>query len=313
MSRHSGARRGAMMRASVAMAALAVLAAAPLASAAAPAKPVTMADVLAASAPSDWRAPDPENVMYLDMASGRVVIELSPEMAPKTVANIKTLVRAGYFDGLAILRVQENYVVQWGDPAPEGSKRSLGAAASTIPPEFQRPRAGSPAFTRLPDKDGYAPDVGFIQGFPAGRDRRDVWLAHCPGAVGVGRDTAPDSGAGTELYAVIGHAPRNLDHNVTIVGRVLQGMSLFTTLPRGTAALGFYETQEQRTPIVRVRLAADLPESERTPLQVLRTDTATFTALVEARRNRRDEWYVRPAGYIDLCNVPIPVRAPPKP
>lgn len=302
-----------MMCAYVATAALAVLAAAPPAGAASPGKPVTMADVLAASAPSDWRAPDPENVMYLDMASGRVVIELAPEMAPKTVANIKTLVRAGYFDGLAILRVQENYVVQWGDPSPEASKRPLGAATSKIQPEFQRPRAGAPAFTRLPDRDGYAPEVGFIQGFPAGRDRRDVWLAHCPGAVGVGRDTAPDSGAGTELYAVIGHAPRNLDHNVTIVGRVLQGMSLFTTLPRGTAALGFYETAEQRTPIVRVRLAADLPEGERTPLQVLRTDTQTFSALVEARRNRRDEWYVRPAGYIDLCNVPIPVRAPPKP
>lgn len=299
----------------MAVAALAIAAVAPAnaAAPAPPAKPVTMADILAASAPSDWRTPDPENVMVLDMPSGRVVIELAPEMAPKTIGNIKTLVRAGYFDGLAILRVQENYVVQWGDPAPETSKRPLGAAAATIPPEFQRPRAGAPAFTRLPDRDGYAPEVGFVQGFPAGRDRRDIWLAHCPGAVGVGRDTAPDSGAGTELYAVIGHAPRNLDHNVTIVGRVLQGMSLFTTLPRGTGALGFYETAAERTPIVRVRIAADLPESERTPLQVLRTDTPTFAALVEARRNRRDEWYVRPAGYIDLCNVPIPVRAPPKP
>ncbi|MBU6373148.1 MAG: peptidylprolyl isomerase [Alphaproteobacteria bacterium] len=304
-------RLGAGALVALALAGLAVTA--PARAAPPPAKPLTMADILAASAPSDWRTPDPANLMYLDLAAGRVVIELAPEMAPKTIGNIKTLVRANYFDGLAILRVQENYVVQWGDPAPDDAKRPLGAAASTIPAEFQRPRAGAPAFTRLPDKDGYAREVGFVQGFPAGRDRKDVWLAHCPGAVGVGRDTAPDSGAGTELYAVIGHAPRNLDHNVTIVGRVLQGMSLLTTLPRGTGPLGFYETPDQRTPIVRVRLAADLPQSERTPIEVLRTDTATFTALVEARRNRRDEWYVRPAGYIDLCNVPIPVRAPPKP
>ena len=277
------------------------------AAAAQPAKPPTMADILAASTAADWRAPDPENVLYLDLERGRVVFELAPDMAPATIANIKTMVRARYFDGLSINRVQENYVVQWGDAA-ETNKRSLGAAKETIPAEFQRPRKGGPAFTRLPDRDGYAPEVGFVQGFAAARDGKDMWLAHCPGALGVGRDTAPDSGSGQELYVVIGHAPRNLDRNVTLVGRVLQGMSLLTTLPRGTGPLGFYETAGERTPIRTIRIAADVPTSERTAIEVLRTDTATFNALIEARRNRRDEWYVRPAGHIDLCNVPLPVR-----
>jgi len=129
--------------------------------------------------------------------------------------------------------------------------------------------------------------------------------------VGAGRDEAADSGGGTELYVVTGHAPRQLDRNITLVGRVVKGMELLSSLPRGTASLGFYEKAEQRAPIIRVRVAADLPPAERTPLEVLRTDTRTFADLVESRRNRRDSWYKVPAGRIDLCNVPLPTRAPP--
>jgi len=108
---------------------------------------------------------------------------------------------------------------------------------------------------------------------------------------------------------VIGHAPRQLDRNIALVGRVVQGMELLSVLPRGTGPLGFYEQPGQHVPITSVRVAADVPEAERSRLEVLRTDTATFAALVEARRNRRDDWYKVPAGYIDLCNVPLPVRA----
>jgi len=129
--------------------------------------------------------------------------------------------------------------------------------------------------------------------------------------VGAGRDVASDSGNGSELYVVIGHAPRHLDRNIALVGRVVQGMEWLSALPRGTGALGFYEKPEQRLAIRSVRLASDVPEAERSNLQVLRTDTPTFTALVESRRNRSDEWYKRPAGHIELCNVPIPVRTAP--
>src|SRR4029077_9343656 len=135
-----------------------------------------------------------------------------------------------------------------------------------------------------------------------------AWLIHCYGMVGAGRGNDVDSGGGTELYAVIGHAPRHLDRNVTLLGRVVQGMELLSALPRGTGALGFYEKPEQRVPIKSVRLAAEMPAAERTNLEVLRTDSQTFTDLVESRRNRRDDWYKVPAGKIDLCNVPIPAR-----
>ncbi len=266
-----------------------------------------MTDVLAAASPSDWRPNDPANTLYLELDAGRVIMELAPAFAPQHVANIKRLVAARYFDGLAIARVQDNFVVQWGDPE---NQRSTAGAARTLPAEFDQPDSPEVKFTRLPDVDGYAPQVGFSNGLPMARDpaRKRIWLTHCYGALAVGRDNAPESGGGTELYVVIGHAPRQLDRNTTIVGRVLRGMELLASLPRGAAPMGFYGKREERVAIRSIRLAAELPVEQRTPLEVLRTDTPTFDALLEARRNRRDEWYVRQSGHIDLCNVPIPVR-----
>jgi peptidylprolyl isomerase len=266
----------------------------------------TMQEVLAASSPSDWRALDPRNTLYVELSAGRVVIELAPKFAPRHVENIRALVEHKYFDGLAITRVQDNFVVQWSDV--EG-KKPLGNAKKTLAPEFTRSAHGL-SFTVLPDPDTYAPQTGFVDGFPAARDAADgkAWLVHCYGTLGVGRDNAADSGGGTELYVVTGHAPRQLDRNITVVGRVLQGMELLSALPRGSGAMGFYEKPEQHVRIQRIRIAAEVPTAERTAVEILRTDTATFTALVEARRNRTDEWYKVPAGRIDVCNVPLPVR-----
>jgi peptidylprolyl isomerase len=270
------------------------------------AKPKTMTEVLAASKPSDWRELDPQRTLYLELNSGRVIIELAPQFAPTHVANVIALVREGYFDGLAVMRSQDNYVVQWGDA---DGKRQIKTAKRTLPAEFERSSKDLP-FTMLPDQDTYAPEVGFSEGFPAARDPAlgRAWPVHCYGMVGAGRDEDVDSGGGTELYAVTGHSPRHLDRNVTLLGRVVKGMDLLSSLPRGTAELGFYEKPEQRVPIRTVRMAVDVPEAERTRLSVLRTDTQTFMDLVESRRNRRDPWFKVPAGRIEICNVPIPVR-----
>jgi peptidylprolyl isomerase len=194
-----------------------------------------MSDVLAAAKPEDFRTPDPENTLYLELDSGRVVIELAPAFAPQHVANVKALVREGYFDGTAIVRVHENYVVQWADP---DGKREIRSARRTLPAEFDRPATGL-AFTALPERDTYANEVGFSDGFPVARESAtgEAWLVHCYAMLGAGRDNPPDSGGGTELYVVIGHSPRHLDRNVTLLARVLSGMERLTALPRGTGAL----------------------------------------------------------------------------
>ena len=275
----------------------------------------TVNEIIAASAADDWRTPDPENTLYLELDRGRVVFELAPWLAPKHADNLRTLIRDGYFDGLAIVRSQDNYVVQWGDPdADDAAKaRPFKNAKATLDAEFTVPWHDGMAFTRLPDDDGYAPVVGVSDGFWVGRNPKsnEVWLTHCYGSLGVARGNESDSGNGAQLYVVTGHAPRHLDRNIALIGRVLSGIELLSTLPRGAPPMGFYEKPEQRVPVRAMRVASDVPEAGRSALQVLRTDTATFAQIIEAKRNRRDPWTKLPAGHIELCNVPLPVRATP--
>ena len=278
-------------------------------------KPRTPQQIIDAAPASAWRTLDPTNTLYMELATGRVIIELAPGFAPEHVANIKTMAKGGFWDGLTIYRSQDNFVVQFGDaegeeagkakPYPKGTKTHL-------PAEFTRSAAGVP-FDRLPDVDGWAPQVGFADGFPVGRDPQTgrMWIAHCYGVIGAGRNNPPDSSIGAELYAVIGQAPRSLDHQLTVVGRVVQGMELLSVIPRGPAPMGFYTDAKLRTPILSIKLASEVPANQRTPLQLLRTDSQAFIDATEARRNRKDDFYTQPPGHIDLCGVPLPVRAAP--
>lgn len=274
-----------------------------------PAAPTT-ASVLAAATAADWRPLDPENTLYLELATGRVVIELAPAFAPNHAANVKALAREGYFDGLTVNRVQDNYVAQWGDANEGPTKRAIKQAKATLSGEFDRAMGSDIPFTPSPDGDIYAAETGWSMGFPAARDPKSgrTWLTYCYGALGTARGNDPDSGGGTQLFVIIGHSPRHLDRNYTAFGRVVKGIELLSTLPRGTGPLGFYEKPEQRVAIKSMRVAADVPAAERTALQVLRTDTPAFTSLVNARRTRSEESFKYKVGRIEVCNVPIPTK-----
>lgn len=273
----------------------------------------SVADIVKASKPGDWRPLDSDNTLYMETALGRVVIELAPAFAPNHANNIKALARAHYFDGLGIIRVQDNYVVQWGDPNEDNDKaRPVKGAQKTLKAEFTVPLKNDTQFTRLPDSDGYAPQVGHSNGFPVGRDPQAgaTWLAHCYGMVGVGRDNDADSGGGTSLYAVIGPA-RQLDRNITVVGRIIVGMPLLAALPRGPAPMGFYDKPEQNVAITAVKLAADVPAAERSKLEVMRTDSAAYQSVLAAARNRGGPWTKFSPNHVDLCAAPIPTREHP--
>lgn len=279
----------------------------------------TAQEILAAAPASHWRDLDPDNTLLMELPSGQVLIELAPRFAPAHVANIRALARGGYWDGLAIVRVQDNFVTQWGDPDGDDAAKARplpAGAQARLPAEFAVPigRVGKSAgFVRLPDKEGWAPRTGFVAGLPVAADPKagKAWLAHCYGMVGAGRGDAPDSSNGSALYAVIGQAPRGLDLNITVVGRVLKGMEHLSALPRGGGAMGFYEQPEQRTPIQRVRLLADVPAEQRPALQVLKTESATWTQLLDARRHRGG-WFVHSPGYIDVCSATVPTRPAPQ-
>jgi len=293
-----------------AAAVLALSASAALAAGRAPPPAESPTDVLARAAPGDWRALDPDNTLYMELPAGRVVIELAPQFAPGHVANIKALVRAHYFDGLNIIRVQDNYVVQWGDP---DGKRDPGTALRPAPTEFYRLLQRAVPFRQLQDGDVYAPQVGFIDSWPVARNPRTAqeWLTHCYSMLGVGRDTAPDSGSGVELYVIIGHAPRQLDRNVTLTGRVVRGIELLSSLPRGSGNLGFYEQPEQYVPIRSISVAADLPPEQRINLQLLRSDAPIFADYLHALRSRTAAWFVEPTDRLEICNAKLPVRLQP--
>ncbi len=277
--------------------------------------PIDPSEIVARSAPADWREIAAENLLVMELGDGgRVLIELAPEFAPVHVANVRRFARSGWWNGATIYRMQDNYVAQWGNgdaevPLPDGVVRRP-------PAEYERSIAGLD-LRLLGYPDSYAPVAGHADGWPIGwdPDRGMAWLAHCYASVGVGRDLAPDTGTGGELYAVIGHAPRHLDRNIATIGRVIDGIGHLSARPRGTGALGFYQAEagEAPIPITRVRLAADMPAADRPRYEAMRTDSDTFARYVTGRANRGGTFFQVPAGGVDLCNVNVPVRAVPAP
>jgi peptidylprolyl isomerase len=276
--------------------------------AAPPKKLPTPNDIVAGAPASAWRTIPADDLLVMDLANGgRVVIQLAPEFAPVHVANIRALARANYWAGASVYRVQDNYVAQWGQN--ESTKPWPAVVTPKPPAEYTRPLKGL-TITPLGYADPYAPSAGFADGWPIAYSARARWadLTHCYGYVGVGRDLSPDTGTGGELYAVIGHAPRHLDRNIAIVGRVIDGIDRLSSLTRGTEALGFYKDKAQYAPIARLRLASQIPAGERPAYEYMDTRSATFATYVRVRANRKDDFYIRPAGGVDVCNVQVPVR-----
>ena len=314
---------------------------------AAPSAPVLSPnEIVAAAKAEDWVAIAPSDLLVMDLAADRdgkarrVVIQLMPApFSQGWVGNIRTLAAAQWWDGTSVNRVQDNYVAQWGDAS---EKKALPNGLAVVPQsEYETPldfhvlligiaggggMAGTPFpyFKAFSMKDNYAITSGFSKGWPVAASRawpkslREMarlerkpnsmkfWPVHCYGMVGVGRNMPPDTGTGAELYTVIGHAPRHLDRNIALVGRVIAGIEHLSSLPRGTGDLGFYKTVDERVPILSVRIGntvAGLPRYE-----YLSTESVSFAAYADARANRRDAFFITPAGGADICNIPVPVR-----
>lgn len=279
--------------------------------AAPPKKLLTPTDVVNGAPASAWRAIPADDLLVMDLANGgRVVLQLAPQFAPVHVANIKALARANYWNGASIYRVQDNYVAQWG--LNDSGKPWPNGVTPKPPEEYMRSLKGL-SIKPLGYADPYAPGAGFADGWPIAYSPKAGWanLAHCYATVGVGRDMSPDTGTGGELYAIIGQPTRHMDRNIAVVGRVIEGIDKLSSLPRGTEALGFYKDKAQYVPIARIRLASDMPAGDRPSYQYMDTGSAAFAQYLHVRANRHDDFYIRPAGGVDLCNVQVPVRKTP--
>ena len=289
--------------------------------------PLAPSEIVAAAPKADWTAIAPSDLLVMDLAPDlkgkprRVVIQLMPPpFSQGWIGNIRTLAKAHWWDGLSINRVQDNYVVQWGDANADDKvkARALPAGLVTVRESEYESHTKLHSLDEAEDcvgivgLDVYADCSGLQSGWPTGSAytdtpfERNSWPIHCYGMVGVGRDLSPNTGSGAELYVVIGHAPRHLDRNIALVGRVIEGIEHLSSLPRGTGGLGFYESADERTPIVSIK-----PASEVTGLpayEYLSTESASFARYADARANRRDAFFILPARSVDICNVPVPVR-----
>ncbi len=311
----------------------------------APAPALAPGKIVAAAPAADWVAIAPSDLLVMTLrpdVKGRprqVIIQLMPPpFSQGWIGNIRKLAAAQWWDETSVNRVQDNYVVQWGDANAEDKAKAkvLPEGLATVPesryataiPVARREFAIRHLPRRTVLADPYAGFAFVTGGWPVAMDnisdtpvhesapgrpvaptaKQDAWPIHCYGMVGVGRNLSPDTGSGAELYTVIGQAPRHLDRNIALVGRVIEGIEHLSSLPRGTEALGFYKTAEERTPIVSIRLASELPAAEQPHFEYLSTESASFAHYADARANRRDAFFIRPAGGADICNIPVPIR-----
>jgi peptidylprolyl isomerase len=248
----------------------------------------------------NWRQVDPENTLYIDTVHGRIVIELYPEVAPRHVERIKALTRAGYYDGLTFHRVIDDFMAQTGDPL------GTGEGASTLPDlreEFMFRRGPDMPFVQAAEQSRAR--LGFYKALPI-ESQPDAQMAvtadgrvsanalHCQGVVSMARADDPNS-ANSQFFIM--RAPNTaLDKRYSIFGRVVWGFDAVMQL-----AVGNPPPNPDR--MLAVRVAADVPEAERAPIYVLRTDGPQFRNLIdETRRSRRADFSV--------CDVQIPARVP---
>jgi len=252
-------------------------------------------------APADaWRAIDPDNLLIVDLPAGPIAIELRPDLAPKHVEQIKALVRKGFYDGLKFHRVIENFVAQGGDPKGDGTG---GSELPNIQAEFTHDTSEIPNFTVI-GRDRQAARVGMIDGLLVAAEpeslrsfRNDkhvyLWGAHCPGVMSMARATDPNS-ANSQFFLVIGDARQSLDGRYTVWGWIVDGSLSARRIERG-------EPPKRPTPIVRMRIAADMPESERPKIQVMKVDHPAFLKFI------KDMGYVDDTGFVkDLCDIKAP-------
>lgn len=261
---------------------------------------LTSSEVITAAKDTEWRNTNPEDILKITFPTGAAYIELNPYLAPEHTKNIKLLAQEGFYKGLNVYRFVEGFVAQGGDV--EGLKvATLGS--KTIAAEFYLTTQNAQPIKELDRSDGYAPITGFLNGFAVAQNesKTQTWQVHCNGVFAMARGNDINSG-GTEFYITIGNSPRYLDRNITVFGRVLEGMEYINRLERRP------KEGVPFNPIKNIQVLADIKEHDNSQFKVMRTDSKAFDALINARKNRSEEWFVATPDYVDVCAMSIPTK-----
>ncbi len=273
------------------------------------------AAVLAASTDADWRRIPADQLLVIELETGSVIVALSPSLAARHVERVSALARVGYYDGAVFNRVIDGFVAQGGRPdavAASDAERDGAAPLGPLKAEFDEPVDEAFPFYRLPDPDGYAPVVGYSDSLPTGRDPASgrAWHLHCAGAFAFGRETGRDT-AISEFYIAL-QPQRYLDRNLSVLGRVIDGMTHLQALPRVTPSAvetdAATDAAPAGAPIIRMRLMSDLATPSRAAYEILDSGRAAFAEYAEARRNRPEAFFYHRPDHLDVCALPVPAR-----
>jgi peptidylprolyl isomerase len=261
-----------------------------------------------AAAEQQWRTLSPENTLIMETESGRIIFELAQAFSPQHVKHIKELVRSNFYNGLSFYRVIDGFVVQGGDM--EGL-RKIPLAQKTMKAEFERDLKKDLSFTLVQSPDLLAEQTGFVDGFAVGRStsEKKEWLLTCPGVVNLARSEDPNSGT-TDFAIMIGQAPRHLDRNMSIWGRIIDGMEHLNLIKRGDKKQGgVIKDMTERSKIVKMTIAADLPKAEQPIIQIENTNTSEFKEKVANRRKRAADFFFHKGnGNLDICYIKPDVK-----
>jgi peptidylprolyl isomerase len=251
---------------------------------------------LMGAAPAGWRALDPDNTLLIETSRGRIVVELRPELAPKGVERIKLLAREGVYDGLLFHRVIEGFVDQTGNP---NNKDGGVSSHPDLPPEFSfrlTPGAAAIAVKRSDGQEGFVGAVPIAAVSPAEQARGDGrlrgWGAYCSGVMGMGRQADPGS-ANSEIF-FMREPSRRLDHEYTVVGRVVLGLDVVRAVAVG-------EPPAKPDRMLKVRLAADLPPTQRPRIEVIDERGTMFSGKLAALKRQKGPAF-------SVCDVEIAAR-----
>jgi peptidylprolyl isomerase len=262
----------------------------------------------AAGVPSDWRTPDPQNILVIDTNQGRILLEMAPLLAPAHVERVRLLARRGFYDGLKFFRVINDFMAQTGDPDNTGTG---GSELPDLKAEFEFRRGPADPFVlheRLPAGGGIGvTEVGFIGNIPVRTGpqmqmmvsidgKTAGWGLFCPGVAGMARASQPDT-ANSQFYLMRQTYP-SLNSQYTVWGRVISGLDVVRKIKAGPDDSTVVPPQDTMT---RVRLLADIPPAEQPKIQVMDTRSPGFKALVEAEK-------AKAGGILTACDVQIPVR-----
>ena len=251
----------------------------------------------------EWRAVSAENLLVIDTTKGRILVELTPEVAPLHVERIKLLARRGFYDGVPWHRVIDWFMAQTGDPLGNGDGQS---PYPDLKGEFTFRREATLPFAAVAEPAGAR--VGFFHSLPiqtqpdsafalTADGKVHAWGLYCPGVAGMARDEGNDT-ANSQFFLMRQAYPA-LDKRYSIWGMTVSGLDVVRNLKVGDGDNGMVGAEPDR--MTRVRIAADIPEAERPSVQVLATDSPRFRALVETTRAAR-------GADFSVCDVTLPVQ-----